>query len=120
MIQGLKIDQASFHFIFDNQGPYISYKNCPEDWRLVNGEKPIVIKQKYFENYSYTAAEKLFRAEINWEKGYSFQKAIKNIYELKFDDNFTNIISGKIEFILENNEENFTGYMNDELFYRRY
>ena len=83
-IQEDTVGNQSFHFTFDDKGPYVNYKNCP--MKLDNGDP--LPEKKYFENYSYTAGCKTFRGEINFEGEGTFFKIRKIKYEMKFDDGF--------------------------------
>ena len=39
-IQGNQIGLASYHFSFDEDGPYISYESAPSFWLLDDGSRP--------------------------------------------------------------------------------
>lgn len=99
--QALKVGLASYHFLSPQDGAYISYENplCAR-WPSLDDGTPVP-SQVYFRNMSFDETEKIFRGTIEWQQdhGTTWQGCSKWIYEMKFDSEYTCIISGGVKSI---------------------
>jgi len=86
----LGVGAASYHFNLEE--PYISYENAPENWKLDDGSE--LPAKKKFTNWSYDGDARKFCAEIRWEP-VTFYGENLWVYEMVFNENFTEIESGE-------------------------
>lgn len=84
--QKLGVGVASYHF--NEEQPYISYENAPEEWKLDDGNKPPAKKE--FTNWNYDKDARKFSGEIRWEP-VTFKMDNLWVYELVFNEKFTEI-----------------------------
>jgi hypothetical protein len=82
---------ASYHFMEDNEGPYISYENAPNYWKLKDGTPPP--KKKYFEEPVYNKETRTFTGNITWGEN-TFGDAFKWKYKMIFASEFLTITGG--------------------------
>ena len=121
-VQGHQVGLASYHFgslLNDDESekPYIFYDDVPPHWRLDNGNAPP--SKKYFENWSYDEAERIFRGEITWFPA-TFGGDAKWVYEMHFSEDFGVISGGSCKaFGLEGDEQGEHKF-GDVLVYRFY
>lgn len=108
--QAFKVGLASYHFLSSlEQGAYISYQHpyCSR-WPPLDNGMPVP-SQIYFHDASFDESERVFRGTIEWFQDYNttWQGCSKWIYEMKFDSEYTCILSGGVKSILlhANNEE---------------
>jgi len=86
---------ASYHFdSIDPVDCYISYDNAPDTWRLDDGSPPP--NKKPFENVSYDERTRIFEGTILWDPR-TFADSIRWVYEIHFAEDFSAIISGKMQ-----------------------
>ena len=104
--QGLKVGLASYHFVSASEA-YISYEHplCAQ-WPPLDDGTPVPARV-LFRNVVFDETEHVFRGTIEWERdhGVSWQGCIRWIYEMKFDSEYTCILSGKVETISQGGVE---------------
>jgi hypothetical protein len=69
--QGLSVGLASYHFMSDASGAYISYEH--EDtaiWPPLDNGSPVPTRM-WFSDYTFDAESRIFRGHINWEGTHS-------------------------------------------------
>ena len=66
-----------------------------------------VPSQVYFKNTSFDESMRVFRGTIEWQQEYgtTWQGCSKWIYEMKFDSEYTCIVSGGVKSILHGNND---------------
>ena len=90
-IQCNTVGLASYHF--EGDGPYISYENAPDNWRLDNNQKPPI--RKKFQDWSYDSITRSFRGNIAWTEATFDGEALWK-YKLVFSRDFNKIESGSV------------------------
>ena len=105
--QAFKVGLASYQFLSLQEGAYISYENplCAR-WPPLDDGTPIP-SQVYFKNISFDESERVFRGTIEWQQEYgtTWQGCSKWMYTIKFDTEYTCILSGEVKSIFHGNEE---------------
>jgi hypothetical protein len=105
--QGLKLGLASYQFLSAEDGAHISYEHplCAQ-WPPLDDGTPVP-SQVYFKNISLDETERVFRGTIEWQEEYgtTWQGCSKWIYEMKFDSEYTCILSGVVKSISNGNQE---------------
>jgi len=105
--QSLHVGLASYKFLSPEDGAYISYENpmCAR-WPPLDDGTPVP-SQVYFKNMSFDDSERVFRGSIEWlqEFGTTWQGCSKWIYEIKFDTEYTCVISGGVKSVFHGNDD---------------
>lgn len=104
--QSLKVGLASYHFLTTEEA-YISYEHpVSSQWPPLDDGSPVP-DRIFFRNTSYDAHERIFRGEICWEQDYgtTWQGFRTWMYQMKFDSNYTYIVSGTVHSLLVGTDE---------------
>jgi hypothetical protein len=105
--QGLKVGLASYHFLSSENRAYISYEHplCAQ-WPPLDDGTPVP-SQVYYKNIAFDETEHVFRGTIEWQEEYgtTWQGCSKWNYEMKFDSEYTCILSGVVKSISNGTEE---------------
>lgn len=105
--QVYKVGLASYHFVSPERGGYISYEHpfCSR-WPPLDDGSPVP-SQVYFQNTSFHEAERVFCGTIEWQEQYgtTWQGCRKWIYNIKFDSQYTCIVSGGVKSVLHGHDE---------------
>lgn len=103
--QAYRVGFASYHFIIDDNDTktaYISYQHAlVARWPPLDNGTPVPSKV-YFHNVEWNEDEYTFSGTIEWLQDYetTWQGCSKWIYEMKFDSEFTCIVSGSVKSVL--------------------
>ena len=101
------IGNASYHF--DEEVPYINYSKPHSTWQMDNGQK--LPDKKYFSEYSYDAATRIFRGTILWNPA-TVGGTDKLVYEMVFSEDFMNI-QGGYKYLVGKEVDRITEYSHD-------
>lgn len=106
--QAFKVGLASYQFISpQEEGAFISYENplCAR-WPPLDDGTPVP-SQVYFKNISFNESERVFRGTIEWQQEYgtTWQGCSKWMYTIKFDSEYTCIVSGKVKSVFHGNND---------------
>jgi len=78
-----RVGLASYHFELD--GPYISYEDIPDNWRLDDGSPPP--ENKYFMDPYYDEQNRRFTGWIDWSDN-PFHGNIRWDYMIVFSEDW--------------------------------
>jgi hypothetical protein len=117
--QKSKVGLASYHFLSNEDGAYISYEHplCAQ-WPPLDDGSPVP-SQVYFKNVALDETERIFQGTIEWQEEYgtTWQGCRKWIYEMKFDSEYTCILSGVVKSISNGNQEQEMSTFGRDLVY---
>lgn len=119
-VQALKVGLASYHFLSsETEEAYISYEHplCAQ-WPSLDDGSPVP-SQVAFRGIEFNPVERVFRGKIEWQQefGTTWQGAKKWIYEIRFDSEFTCVLSGKVSSIVQDDQVQEMSCFGDDLIY---
>ena len=94
------IGWASYHFVDESQ-VYINWREFNEYYE--DGSKVTI---KYFENISFESSTRTFKGDLFFEKSIpNFDNPKRWNYEMTFNEDYSMVNQGKVEFIDQQGEE---------------
>lgn len=97
--QGFRVGLASYHFASSSAG-YISYEHdtCGRSWPPLDDGSPIPSRVP-FRNIQWDLSTRTFTGTIEWEHDYgtTWRNCQRWIYEIRFDEQYTFIVSGHVD-----------------------
>jgi hypothetical protein len=104
--QVYKVGLASYSFVSPEES-YISYEHpLTSRWPPLDDGSPVP-SQVYFQNTSLNETERVFCGTIEWQEQYetTWQGCSKWMYNIKFDSQYTCVVSGGVKSILHGHDE---------------
>ena len=99
--QEFKVGCSSFHFVSEAEGAYISFEHTStkEDWPPLDNGMPLPARAYFREaQYNHSTFSPSFHGRIMWkdEYGSSWQGCDEWVYDMVFDRDFSNVVSGSM------------------------
>jgi len=116
--QALRVGLASYHFVSEQEGAYISYEHPDtRQWPPLDNGMPVPSRVP-FHDISFPDP-RTFRGSICWQEEYgtTWQGMARWNYEMKFDPSFYCIVSGQVQCLLASGTEREMSRYGEDLVY---